>query len=120
VGFPPKRDILMEIYLSNLMFIENQNDPYGPYEPLLWDISQNKYPNIKFPMKTHFFEKWPWPQFRDMLFLVEKIPCEVPPQQNQGFKHTPEYSRPKRDQICYQNCYLYRGIVGSRGFSIKK
>ena len=41
------------------------------------------------------------------------------PRQNKGFKHIPEYSRPKSDQIISKYCYCYRSFAEYRGFSIK-
>ena len=45
-------------------------------------------PKIEFLTNTHFLKKWPCPKFWEMLFLAEKSPCGVPPQQNKGFQHT--------------------------------
>jgi len=56
-------EILMEIYLSNLIFRENRNGPYGPYEPLFWNISSKKWPQNRVFDKNTFFDKWPCPKF---------------------------------------------------------
>ena len=41
VGFPQKSRIWWKFTYQNSLFTENLNDPYGPYEQLLWDISSN-------------------------------------------------------------------------------
>ena len=41
----------------------------------------------------------------------------VPQQQNKGCNHIQEHSRPKSDQIIFQNCYVYIKFDEQRGFS---
>ena len=53
VGFPPKSRIWWKFTYQNSLFTENLNGPYGPYEPLLWDISPNKWPKNRV-----FDENW--------------------------------------------------------------
>ena len=96
VGFPQKSRIWWKFTYQNSLFTENLNGPYGPYEPLLWDISRNKWPknwvfdeNSLFQKMTMSKKIWKW------TFWPEKKPCGVPRQQNKGCKHIPEYSRPK-------------------------
>ena len=52
-------------------------------------------------------------------FLAEKKPCGVAPQQNKGWKHIPDHSRPNSDQIISKNSYFYSNFIENRGFSIK-
>ena len=40
-SFRKKTCKLMELYMSKLMFTENLNGPYGPYEHFLKDVSPN-------------------------------------------------------------------------------
>ena len=74
VGFPQKSRIWCKFIYQNSLFTENLNGPYGPYGPLLWDISRTKWPNNWVFGENSFFEKWPCPKFWEMLFLVEKKP----------------------------------------------
>ena len=57
VGFPQKSRIWWKFTYQNSLFTENLNGPYGPYEPLLWDISQNKWPKNGVFDENSFFEK---------------------------------------------------------------
>ena len=57
VGFPQKSRIWWKFTHQNSLFTENLNGPYGPYEPLLWDISQNKWPKNGVFDENSFFEK---------------------------------------------------------------
>ena len=57
VGFPQKSRIWWKFTYQNSLFTENLNGPYGPYEQLLWDISQNKWPKNWVFDENSFFEK---------------------------------------------------------------
>ena len=57
VGFPQKSRIWWTFPYQNSLFTENLNGPYGPYEPLLWDISRNKWPKNEVFDENSFFEK---------------------------------------------------------------
>ena len=57
VGFPQKSRIWWKFTYQNSLFTENLNGPYGPYEPLLWDISRNKWPNNWVFGENSFLEK---------------------------------------------------------------
>ena len=81
-------------------------------------LAQISGPEIEFSTKTHFFEKWPCPKLQNLLFWPGKI-CGVVPQQNKGWKHIPEHSRPNSDQIISKNDYFYINFIENRGFSMK-
>ena len=57
VGFPQKSRIWWKFTYQNSLFTENLNGPYGPYKPLLWDISRNKRPKNGVSDENSFFGK---------------------------------------------------------------
>ena len=57
LGFPQKVRFWWKFTYQNSLFTENLNGPYGPYEPLLWDISRNKWPKNGVFDENAFFEK---------------------------------------------------------------
>ena len=62
-----------QIHISNLIFTESQHGPEGPYEPLLWDITSNKWPKNRVFDESSLFGKWPCPFFlENAIFGGEK------------------------------------------------
>ena len=88
MGFLQKSRIWWKFTYQNSLLTENLNGPYGPYEPLLWDISQNKSPKNEVFDENSFFEKMTMSKILgNAVFGGKKSPCGVPPQQNKGLKH---------------------------------
>ena len=56
------------MYTSNLIFYRNQNGPYGQYEPLVWEISPNKWPKNRVFDENSLFRKWPCQKLWEMFF----------------------------------------------------
>ena len=82
-------------------------------------LAQISDPQIEFLTKTHFLKKCHVQNFWKLTFWPEKSPCGVVPQQNKGWKHIPDHSRPNSDQIISKNSYFYSKFIEHRGFSIK-
>ena len=82
-------------------------------------LAQISDPKIEFLTKTHFLKNGHVQNFGKFTFWPEKSPCGVVPQQNKGWKHIPDYSRPNLDQITSKNSYFYSKSVENRELSIK-
>ena len=102
------------------VFTENLNGPYGPYEPLLWDISPNKWPEHCFFWRTHCFWKHDHVQnVGNCYFWVSKKNCGVPRQQSKGRKQIAEHYRPISDQIISKHVDLYIEFNENQELTIK-
>ena len=82
-------------------------------------LAQISDPKIEFSTKTHFLKNDHVQNFWKWTFWPGKKTCGVVPQQNNGCKHIPDYSRPNSDQIISKNSYFYINFIENRGFSIK-
>ena len=82
-------------------------------------LAQISDPKIEFLTKTHFLKNDHVQNFWKWTFWPEKSPCGVVPQQNKGWKHFPDYSRPNSDQIISKNSYFHTKFIENRRFSIK-
>ena len=98
-NFLKKSRVWWKFTYQNSLFTENLNGPYGPYEPLLWDISRNKWPKNWVFDENYFFKNDHVQNFGKWHFWWKKRSCGVPPQQNKGFKPLAEYSLLNSDRI---------------------
>ena len=75
-GFPQKSIFRWKFTNQNSLFTENLNGPYGPYEPLLRDISPNKWPkNRVFDENWLFWKMTMFNILRNAVFGQKKAPA---------------------------------------------
>ena len=90
----PKIEDLVEFYLSKLTFYRNLSGPYGPYEPLLWDISPNKWPkNRVFDPNWLFWKMAMFIFLGKAIFGQKKAPAGCPDSKTKVvnmFRHIPD------------------------------